>query len=109
MRGDARRWPVREELLLSTHVIVNLLKAWKVTVVWIECHDDVFFNTFQDGTNQIVSSRKKSKFCKQGGKLDYSRYSQVSLLKITSYISLSAILYILSFSSLSFKFDVLTR
>ena len=25
-----------------THVIVSLLKAWKVPVVWIECNDAVF-------------------------------------------------------------------
>ena len=42
MRGDARRWPVREERLANcTHVIVSLLKAWKVTVVWIGCDDAV--------------------------------------------------------------------
>ena len=40
MRGDARRWPIREERFLTG--IVSLLKAWKVTVVWVECHDAVF-------------------------------------------------------------------
>ena len=31
----------------------------------------------------IVSSGKKYKFCKQGGKLDYSRYSQVHVSLLT--------------------------
>ena len=34
-----------------THVMVSLLKAWKVTVVWIECHDAVL-TPFQEGTHQ---------------------------------------------------------
>ena len=35
--------PIREERLLTVHtLIVSLLKAWKVTVVWIECHVAVF-------------------------------------------------------------------
>ena len=32
-----------------THVIVSLLKAWKVTVVWIECNDTVFLMPYRDG------------------------------------------------------------
>ena len=34
---------------------------------------------FDEGTHQL---RIKSKFCKQSGKLDYSRYSEVSLLTL---------------------------
>ena len=38
----ARQWPIREEHLLTafancTHIIVSLLKAWKVIMVVIEC------------------------------------------------------------------------
>ena len=36
---DARRWPVTEECLLTVHIIVHLLKAWKVIVVGIECRN----------------------------------------------------------------------
>ena len=57
-------------------------------------------------TPEIILSRKKilfsSKLCKHGGKLDYSRYSQVSLLTLCYHWqtldcqrSLSAKLYIL--------------
>ena len=36
---------------------------------------------FQDGTyNKLLAQEKKSIFCKQGGKQDYSSYSQVTLL-----------------------------
>ena len=39
---------MREECLLTVHTfIVSLLKAWKVTVVWIECDD---FKPFQEDT-----------------------------------------------------------
>ena len=42
-----------------------------------------FLTPFQEGTHHKLSSGKKSKFCKQGdGKLDYSRYSEVSLLTL---------------------------
>ena len=37
----------------------------------------------QEGTHhKLFSEENKSKFCKQSGKLDYSRYSQVSLLTL---------------------------
>ena len=47
-----------------THVSKN----WKETVVWIECHDAVFSRRY------ALDIVKISKFCKQSGKLDYSRY-----------------------------------
>ena len=40
---DARQWPVREERLHCTHIIVSLLKAWKVTMVGIECDDAALY------------------------------------------------------------------
>ena len=40
-----------------THIIVSILKAWKVTVVWIEC-DDVIIS--RKCIPEIVLSRKKS-------------------------------------------------
>ena len=39
---SARRGAIREERLLTVHFIVSLPKAWKVTVVGIECHDAAF-------------------------------------------------------------------
>ena len=37
----------------------------------------------QEGTHhKLLAQEKKSKFCKQGGNLDYSRYSQVNLLTL---------------------------
>ena len=39
---DARQLPFREERLLTVHIIVSLLKAWKVTVVGMECNDAAF-------------------------------------------------------------------
>ena len=44
-----------------THIIVSLLKAWKVTVVWIECDDAVFNAILRRSTLEI----------EQGGKLDF--------------------------------------
>ena len=67
-----------------THIIVSLLKAWKVTMVGIEC-DVPPFNIISRNSYQKLFFQEKiffSKFCKQGGKLDYSRYSQVSLLTL---------------------------
>ena len=43
MRVDGRRWPFREDRLLTVHTfIVSLLKAWKVTMVRTECDDAAF-------------------------------------------------------------------
>ena len=91
-------------------------------MVWIVC-DDAVCNDFKKVHTINCSLRKKSKFCKQCGKLDYSGYSEVSLLTlyyhwltlsisfllekvIAKYhkLSLSAMLYVLSYSSLSFDF-----
>ena len=74
---DARWWPIREErLLYCTHIIVSFLKAWKVTVVGIECVNAAFNVISRRSTPESFLSRKTlfSKFCKQGGKLDYSKY-----------------------------------
>ena len=53
-------------------------------MVGIECDDPAFIVISSQSTPEIVHvlSRKELffKFCKQGGKLDYSIYSQVSLL-----------------------------
>ena len=76
------------------------------------CH---FLMSFQEGPHRNCSFKKKSssffflKFCKQGGKLDYSSFSQESLcyhwqtlrnsflleMAIAKDDALSAILYIL--------------
>ena len=37
---------------------------------------------FQEGPHRNCSLKQKTKFFKQGGKLDYSRYSQVYLLTL---------------------------
>ena len=52
---DARRWPVREERLLTVPHYCEL-KAWKVTVVWIECH---FLTPFQEGTQNKLLAQEK--------------------------------------------------
>ena len=36
----------------STHIMVSLLKAWKLTVVGIECDDAAFLMSFQEGPHQ---------------------------------------------------------
>ena len=38
-RVDAWRWPIREEFTNCTHIIVSILKAWKLTMVGLECGD----------------------------------------------------------------------
>ena len=61
---------------------------------------------FQEGTHYIV---KKSKFCKKGGKLDYSRYSQVCLLTLYYHWQTLTLRTQFQFdSSLLFRLDVLT-
>ena len=47
-----------------------------------------------NATSEIALSRKK-KFCKQGGKLDYSRYSRVSLLTLCYHWSTLSISFLL--------------
>ena len=89
MRGDARRWPIREECLLTTPIIMSLLKAWKMTVVWIDVTMPSFNAISRRYTINCSLMKMFSKFCKQGGKLEYSRYSQVSLLTINLMISLA--------------------
>ena len=43
-----------------------------------QCH---LLTPFQEGTYiKLLAQEKKYKFCKQGGKQDYSSYSQVTLL-----------------------------
>ena len=60
---DARWWPValdvREERLLTAHIFVSLLKAWKVTVEGIECDDTAFNIISRRPTPEIVLPRKK--------------------------------------------------
>ena len=58
-------------------------------MVWIVCDDAVFNASSRRYTPHIVSSRKKSKFCEQGGKLDYNTYSDVSLLTLYHWQTLS--------------------
>ena len=42
MGEDPRREAVREERMLTVHTIVSLLKAWKVTIVGLECDAAAF-------------------------------------------------------------------
>ena len=53
-------------------------------MVGIECNSATLM-TFQEGPHKKLYFQEKSfffKFCKQGGKPAYSRYSQVSLLTL---------------------------
>ena len=84
----ARWWPIREVCLLSLHIMVSFLKAWKVTLVGIECGDAAFLTLFKS-TTEIVLSRKTRLllgccccFRKQSEKLELvdSYKYQVSLL-----------------------------
>ena len=42
-----------------THVTVSLLKAWKVTVVWIESATMLFLTLFQEGTHHKFLAQEK--------------------------------------------------
>ena len=53
-------------------------------MVWIVC-DNAFLTPLQEDTHHKLLAQEKSKFCKQGGKLDYSRYSEVFLLTLYYY------------------------
>ena len=71
-------------------------------MLWIECYEAHFKNVHT--INLSSRKKKKSKFCKQGSKLDYSRYSQVSLLTLcyhwqTLRISYSLEMAIVKFTS----------
>ena len=74
------RW--RGKFADCTHVYFESSKAWKVTVVWIECDDAVFSYHIKKVHTRNCSPKQKSKFFKQGGKLDFSRYSQVFYLTL---------------------------
>ena len=65
-----------------THVVVSLLKPWNVTVVWDSVQRCLFLTPLQEVTHHKLLAQEKSKFCKQCGKLEYSRYSEVSLLTL---------------------------
>ena len=78
-----------------THVIVSLLKACNVAVVGIECGDAPFNKKVH---NRNCSFKEKS-YKQNGGKLDYSRYCQVSLLTLSYHwqtLSNSFFIYFLS-------------
>ena len=53
-------------------------------MVGIECDAAAFYHHFKKVHTRNCSLKKifLSKFCKQGGEKDYSRYSQVSLLTL---------------------------
>ena len=73
--------PLERNISNCTHFIVSILKAWNVTVVGIECNDAAF-TSFQEAPHQnLFFQEKSSKFGMQGYKLDYTRYSQLSLLQ----------------------------
>ena len=74
---DTSGGPLERNVCNCTLIIVSLLKAWKATVVGIECPMPPFNIISSRSTPEIIS-----KFCEQGGKLNYSRYSQVSLLTL---------------------------
>ena len=59
------------------HVIVSLLKAWKVSVVWIDATMPSFNAISRWYTPKIVSSRKNLNSASKVANFDFSRYSQV--------------------------------
>ena len=59
-----------------------------MTVVWIVCDDAVFNATSRRYTPYIVT-------CKQGGKLDYNTYSDVSLILTLYHWQTLSISYLL--------------
>ena len=75
------RWPIREEHLLTVTHFCESSKSLEGDYVWIECDDATFEHHFKN-VHTRNSSLIFSKFCKQGGKMDYSRYSQVSLITL---------------------------
>ena len=74
--------PLERNISICTLIIVSLLKAWKVTVVRDRVLRCSLVTSFQEGPHQKLFFQGSLSFCKQGGKLDYSRYSQVSLLTL---------------------------
>ena len=52
------------------HIITSPLKAWKVTVVGLECDNAAFYGNFKKVHTRNCSFKKffSSNFCKQGGK-----------------------------------------
>ena len=50
--------PLKRNVCLLYTCYCDLLNTWKVTVVWIECHDAVFYAISSRYTPSIVSSRK---------------------------------------------------
>ena len=67
MRGDARGWPVREGCLLTVHTLCESSISLEGNCSMDRVRRRRLLTPFQEG--------EKSKFCKQGAKLDYSRYS----------------------------------
>ena len=55
MCADARWGPIGKNVCYAnyTHIMVSLLKAWKVTVVGIECNGAAFFHVIpKEGPHQ---------------------------------------------------------
>ena len=78
----ARQWPVREECLLTVQMLLWVFKSLEGDCGMDRVLQCCLLTPFQEGTHHKLVAQKNSKFCKQGGKLDYSRYSQVSLLTL---------------------------
>ena len=73
-----------------THVIVSLLKTWKVTVVWIECHDAVFLMPLQEGTHHKLLAQEKN--LNSASKVAYSQVSLLTLCYHWQTLSISFLL-----------------
>ena len=102
--------------MLTVQIILSLLKARKVTVIGIECDDAALeglegdrgrdivqwchlLTSFQEGPHQKLFFQGKNIFCKQDGKLYYSRICQVSYV-ITGKLLASHFLFLFSFTKI---------
>ena len=95
-------------------------------MVWDSVQRCLFLTPLQEGTHHKLLAQEKSEFCKQCGKLEYSRYSEVSLLtlyfhwqtlsisllleiviaKYPSYLSLQYFMYSVTVAYHNFNFMV---
>ena len=70
---------------------MSLLKAWQVTVVWIECHDGIFYRHFKKVHTRNCSLEKNNSASKVANWIT-SRYSLLTLCYHWQTLSISFLL-----------------